>query len=264
MAPAAPFQQVLATLTLTPTQKQVLTQRYLPLLVHLQRRTFRISFLFHTSRIVVTVGSLIVPALLSIQYSQASASPTTPEANVNYQIYWAAWTISLFVTICNGLLTLFRLDKRYYYLHTVLEHLISEGWQYVELTGRFSGHYTPGVPPTHENQFVYFCHVVEKLRMRQIQEEYYKLTEPATASATPVAVSSQTQVSSVDGLIPPTPLRIDFAKIPKEIYALIQRQQSSKDQVSGDGAANAPKDTEDQKENQGDGSSGTVPVRDNV
>ena len=135
MAPAAPFQQVLATLTLTPTQKQVLTQRYIPLIEHLHRRTFRITFLFHASRIVVTVGSVVVPALLSIQYSQASATPSTPEANVNYQIYWAAWTISLFVTICNGLLTLFRLDKRYYYLHTVLEHLISEGWQYIELTG---------------------------------------------------------------------------------------------------------------------------------
>ena len=152
-----------------------------------------------------------------------------------------AWTISLFVTICNGLLTLFKLDKRYYYLHTVVEQLISEGWEYVELSGRFSGFYTPNTAPTHENQFVFFCHAIEKLRMRQIQEEYYKLTDSSAqeikhAGGLGGQSGGQSNAFSVDGLIPPTPLRFDLSKIPKELYDLIRQNESSRVQV-GDGAA---------------------------
>jgi hypothetical protein len=226
----SPFQRALITLPLSPSQKEILNQRYVPLVNHLKARTFRVSILFHTSRVIVTVGSLIVPALLSIQYSQTS------ELKWNSDIYWVAWTISLFVTICNGLLTLFKLDKRYYYLHTVVEQLISEGWEYVELSGRFSGFYTPNTAPTHENQFVFFCHAIEKLRMRQIQEEYYKLTDSSAQEIKQIKGQEQSNAFSVDGLIPPTPLRFDLSKIPKELYDLIRQNESSRVQV-GDGAA---------------------------
>jgi hypothetical protein len=241
-----PFELALATLTLTPTQKEVLTHRYLRLLDSMEMRAFRISILFNTSRIIVTVGSLIVPALLSIQYSQGTSSPE----GISLQIYWGAWIISLFVTICNGLLTLFKLDKRYYYLHTVLEQLISEGWQYVELSGRFSGFYTPNVKATHENQFIFFCHIVEKIRMRQVQEEYFKLTD-AHGSSGPAAVhphgnqivpvgasaSAMQAQNPIDALIPPTPLRADLvAQLPPEVVTFLQRQ-SSLAQISGDGIA---------------------------
>jgi hypothetical protein len=56
----------------------------------------------------------------------------------------------------------------------VRERLISDGWQYLELTGKYSGFYTPNKQPSHENQFVYFSHSIEKIRMLQIQEEYLK------------------------------------------------------------------------------------------
>jgi hypothetical protein len=182
-----------------------------------------------------------VPALLSIQYSQGTSSPE----GISLQIYWGAWIISLFVTICNGLLTLFKLDKRYYYLHTVLEQLISEGWQYVELSGRFSGFYTPNTKATHENQFVFFCHIVEKIRMRQVQEEYFKLTDAhGGGSATqahgnqivPVTTGGGPQPQNpIDALIPPTPLRADLiAQLPPEVVTFLQRQ-SSQAQISGDG-----------------------------
>jgi hypothetical protein len=245
------------TLALAPSQKEILNQRYVPLVNHLKSRTFRVSILFHTSRVIVTVGSLIVPALLSIQYSQTS------EVKGNTDIYWAAWTVSLFVTICNGLLTLFKLDKRYYYLHTVTEQLISEGWEYVELSGRFSGFYTPNTAPTHENQFVFFCHAIEKLRMRQVQEEYYKLTDSSTQEVKQIKGQEQSNAFSVDGLIPPTPLRFDLSKIPKELYDLIRQNETSRVQVGdgADGRAIKETNTKNKKEtNNENGETRTMPM----
>lgn len=165
--------------------------------------------MFHASRIIITVGSLIVPALLSIQGT----------STVNPTIYWGTWTVSLLVTICNALLALFKFDKRYYYLHTVLEKLISEGWQYIELTGKYSGYNTPGVTPTHENQFMYFCHAVEKIRMKQVEEEYYKLSEtPAQAQGTQPAAQD-----AKNSLIPPTPQQVDLA-VPDNVARVVKEE----------------------------------------
>lgn len=210
-----------------PLQKKILEERYISVITEFERRTFLYALIFHTCRILVTIGSLIVPALLSIQYTDTttSASSTNP-GDFAYQIYWATWVVSLLVTTSNGIFTLFKVDKKYYLLHSTLEQLRSEGWQYLELSGRFSGFYTPKEIPTHSNQFLFFCHRVEKIKMHQVQEEYWKLEESnhqgkETTAATSTTNQDVTSVTSIvpdehkhvksptfltEGLIPPTPL----------------------------------------------------------
>jgi Protein of unknown function (DUF4231) len=160
--------------TLDEFNKLLFRRRFLRLHQEFERRCLYISILFHISRLIITVGSLIVPALLSIQYTGGSSKDTT------MVIYWTAWTLSLLVTTSNGILTLFKIDKKYYSLHTSMEQLRSEGWQFLELSGRYSGFYTPNEKPTHTNQFLYFCHVIEKIKMSQVELEYYRLMEKDT------------------------------------------------------------------------------------
>lgn len=218
-----PFVRAIRDLELTDNRKEVLIERYSSLVNELNNKTYRITVLFHAARIMITVGSLIVPALLSIQYPSSGS--------INIVIYWSTWIISLLVTICNGILALFKVDKQYYYLHTVREQLISDGWQYIELTGKYSGFYTPKVIPTHENQFIYFCHSVEKIRMRQIQEEYYKVSESTsgqhvggitTGTSTGIE-QGRTEIIPTDKnvLIPPSPLKGDLTNIPEELRKII-------------------------------------------
>lgn len=231
------FDTALSNVALTPLQQSIVTGRYVPLVRHIRGRTARVSIIFHSSRIVITVGSLIVPALLSIQGA----------ASVNTTIYWATWVVSLMVTICNALMALFKFDKRYYYLHTILEKLVSEGWQYIELTGKYSGYNTPGVTPTHENQFIYFCHAVEKIRMKQVEEEYYKLSETQAQT---------TQVQAADAkasLIPPTPQQADLITIPTELAKAV-KSEIAKSNIG---------DAEDEKDKK-DGSPQSVSVSFNL
>jgi hypothetical protein len=151
-------------------KKLVLQERYLDVLNDFKRRAGRLSFMYYSSRLIVTIGSILVPAFLSIQGS----------ANTGYQveIYWTTWIISVMVTICNGLMSLFKLDKKYFFIHTTLELLTSEGWQYIGLSGRYSAKDAP-IPPTHENQFLVFFQMAEKIKMRQVEEEYWKFTDTA-------------------------------------------------------------------------------------
>jgi hypothetical protein len=110
-----PFSEVIDNLELSATQKNILKERYVILVEQMCYRAYRISVIYHVSHAVVTVGSLVVPALLSIQYM------TTEN-----QVYWVTWVVSLLVTTCNGLLTLFKIDKKYMFLHTNKEHIVSE------------------------------------------------------------------------------------------------------------------------------------------
>ena len=153
------------TLQLEAYKKTVLQRRYLEVLRNFHMRARRLEISFYLTRLIITVGSILVPALLSIQGSSLSV-----------QMYWATWTISLMVTISNGIMSLFKIDKKYFFINTTLEMLHSEGWQYIALSGRYSGKET-AIIATHENQFLVFSHMFEKIKMRQVEEEYWKFTD---------------------------------------------------------------------------------------
>jgi hypothetical protein len=193
---------------LTPFQRNSIMNRYVSITERLRTRTRLYAWIFHIGRTIVTVGSLIVPALLSIQYT--GAGQASPEA-MSVQIYWITWIVSLLVTTCNGVLTLFKVDKKYYFLHTTHAQIQSEAWQYIHLSGKYSGHYTKGILATHANQYVYFCHNIEKIKLKQIEEEYYKWTDTHGSTnqgdkQTAVDVSGATQESrTIAGLYAPTP-----------------------------------------------------------
>jgi hypothetical protein len=195
---------------LTEYQKNLIKRRYLDTLDEFNVRCSYYSWLFHCSRIIVTVGSLLVPALLSVQYSDSTFINTK---SIEVQVYWVTWGISLLVTISNGILTLFKIDKKYYFLHTTFEQLKSEGWQYLELTGRYSGILNKHKRrPTHANQFLYFCYAIEKIKMKQVEEEYFKLSEPtahAKLSGSPAASSqNQDDKKEQNDLAPPLPSNV--------------------------------------------------------
>ena len=156
---------IFETLDLEPYKKSILQDRYLTVLRNFQYRANLYSCLFFMSRITITVGSILVPAFLSIQ-----GNP------IRDNLYLAAWVISILVTVCNGVITLFKIDKKYYFIHMTLELLHSEGWQYVGLCGRYNPKDAP-IPPTHDNKFIVFSYTIEKIKMRQVEEEYWKFVD---------------------------------------------------------------------------------------
>lgn len=225
------FQQALVNVNLTPLQRSILEKRYVELVNQFTRRCFLLSVFFHSSRIVVTVGSLIVPALLSIQYTDASPA-TQATYSMSYQIYWVTWVISLLVTTFNGVQSIFKVEKKYFSMHTSMEQLRSEGWQYIELSGRYSGFYTPNERPTHENQFIFFCAAIEKIKMKQVEEEYWKINESQQDASKDAAKKN--------ALIPPTPFKplqttIDIhPEMSVKVIETVQEQNNSSSEIKNE------------------------------
>jgi hypothetical protein len=236
------FQLALPQSDLSPLQKTIFEERFLKVLKEFEHRCMLFAITFHILRILVSIGSLIVPALLSIQYSDTSSSNTIQDPeSFAYSIYWATWVISLLVTTSNGILTVFKIDKKYYFLHTTMEQLRSEGWQFLQLSGHYSGFHTPSQQPTHSNQFVFFCHSVEKIKMKQVEEEYYKLIENHTSVETTNSKKPTTDtVPKNDTILPITPLKplIDQAKaLPPELLEqiVVMAKAETKSQDQGEG-----------------------------
>jgi Protein of unknown function (DUF4231) len=153
---------------LSKFQIETLKNRYISLTEEFSSRAIFFALIFHGGRAIVTIGSLIVPALLSIQNTNSITS------SVTIDLYWTTWAVSLLVTIFNAILTLFKIDKKYYFLHSVLEHLQSEMWQYIYLTGKYEDN---TIASTHANQYVHFCSIMERLKIKQVQEEFYKVSD---------------------------------------------------------------------------------------
>lgn len=233
------FQLALNQSELSPLQITIFQERFLKVLREFERRCMVFAVIFHSLRILVSIGSLIVPALLSIQYSDTSSSNTIQDPeSFAYSIYWATWVISLLVTTSNGILTVFKIDKKYYFLHTTMEQLRSEGWQFLQLSGHYSGFHTPNVEPSHQNQFVFFCHSIEKIKMKQVEEEYYKLIENhSNVETTNPKKQTADSVLKNQTILPITPLKplVDQAKaLPTElleqIVVMAKAETKSQDQ----------------------------------
>jgi hypothetical protein len=157
---------------LTLQQRATVKERYRFLMAEYRYRCRFYTFLFYTLRMTMTVGSLAVPALLSLK-------STSDSENV---LYWFTWSLSLAVTTAHGLTTLFKLDKRFFMLHAIAERLRTETWQYLSLSGLYSGHYG-GHKPTHKNQYVYYMTQLEKIRMKHIDEEFIRQADMGEKAA---------------------------------------------------------------------------------
>ena len=143
-------------------QRTFIKHRYRFLMNEYRFRARLYAILFYIMRSTITVGSLAVPALLSLQSHDSS------------DLYWFTWGLSLAVTTANGITTLFKLENKFLNLHTTMENIRTETWQYLELAGRYSGHHGSNHLPTHKNQYVFYCSKIEKIRMKQIGEEYVR------------------------------------------------------------------------------------------
>lgn len=216
------FRNILYNLALTDVQKQIIQIRYLSILENFQRRSRNYSYIFFSGHFIVTVGSLFVPALLSIQNSDKSF--TFSGFNFSVQVYWATFVISLLVTIFNGIITLFKVDKKYYFLNTTLERLRSEGWQYFSLTGRYDGRLLKTDIPNHSNQFVHFTYYVEKIKMKQVEEEYYKADDKLGQTSNVIISGSNQNTNIPSELFPPSldqPISSMKGKEPDEIKQVV-------------------------------------------
>lgn len=147
--------------------KDILRNRYIKLINAMEVSSKRANFWFISLTTLTTIGSIIVPGLLSIQDRTFDINSTTSDKlEHENKIYWSTWGLSLVVTLSNAMVRLFSFDKVSITRRLRTSHLKSEGWLFLQLSGRYRN------KGTHQDVFKDFCNEIEKIRSQQLREEF--------------------------------------------------------------------------------------------
>ena len=154
---------IIETLELeTETDKSILKSRFLGEVLNYENRRNHTKKYYNAFRFIVTTGSILLPAILSL----GQMDPAKMPKNFDQWTYWASWTISLMVTASNGFLQLFSLDKNYFEYALTTEQLKTEGWQYFQLSGKYED------DESHQEAYKSFSKSIENIKRKQVEKEY--------------------------------------------------------------------------------------------
>ncbi len=145
------------------SNKEIIKARFVEEVSYYEKKRDHTKKYYNVFRFIVTTGSILLPAILSL----GQMDPTKLPKHFDQITYWSSWSISLLVTISNGFLQLFSLDKDYYNYSNVVEQLKAEGWQYFGLSGKYEDH------DIHDKEsYKDFCKAVENIKRKQVEQEF--------------------------------------------------------------------------------------------
>jgi hypothetical protein len=142
--------------------KAIIKHRFLDEISYYEQKRDHTKKYYNLFRFIVTTGSILLPAILSMGQMDPSKLPK----HFDMITYWASWTISLSVTASNGFLQLFSLDKNYFSYSMVVEQLKTEGWQFFGLSGKYDDY------PSHQEAYKTFSKSVESIKRKQVEQEF--------------------------------------------------------------------------------------------
>tara|TARA_B100001094_G_scaffold143638_1_gene139131 strand:- start:1359 stop:2075 length:717 start_codon:yes stop_codon:yes gene_type:complete len=156
------FNTIIEESDLSPIDKTILKSRFLNEIMYYDYKRDNVKMYYNTLRFMVTTGSILLPAILSIGQMDEESLPD----NFENILFWSSWGISLIVTASNGFIQLFSLDKKYYDYSLTTEQLKSEAWEYFQLSGKYEDYCD------HSQPFRTFCNRIEKIKNGQISREF--------------------------------------------------------------------------------------------
>ena len=154
---------------LSPLNKMLLRKRFIPILKTMELEMKRVSTGFTIFQIVTTLGSIVVPALLSIEDRSLLFNSTSNDIELQtHNLYWTTWAISIAVTISNAFNQLLGLEKKYIIRNIHLSQMKKEGWSFLEKSGNIYG---KNQLKTRNDLINIFWKRVETLRHNQIKND---------------------------------------------------------------------------------------------
>jgi len=166
---------------LTEIEKQATRSRVISVVLRLRGHLSRLTWSYNILRTTTTVGSVLVPSLLAFQNADTLEITSI-----------SMWGVGLAVTLSNAFISLFRVDKHYYTIGTLLEKIESEAWMFLTQCGYYGQSVAEGIlGEGHRASFHRFMERCELLINKAVRTEY------TPAQAQRHGMSSSASVSSV-------------------------------------------------------------------
>ena len=155
-------------LEISDLDKLILKNRFIKIVTQMDISTKYTARLYNILGLFITVGSIIVPALLSVQDKPfASHDINDYEKDVqSHRIFWTTFAIALLVSISNGIIKLFSVDQTYIIRHLRYNDMRREGWLFFQLAGPYKKY------KRHSQAIKPFIFNIEKIKTNQLKEEY--------------------------------------------------------------------------------------------
>ena len=83
----------------------------------------------------------------------------------------------------------------------------------MELSGRYAGHFGRCIP-THANQFLYFMNSIERIKLKQVHDEFNAAAAAAAAAEADKDKTVQTDQATVKQMVP-SPLDLTLNRAAK-------------------------------------------------
>ena len=155
--------QLLDGTDLTPAQRVMFQRRYVRTLHKVHNAKDCSGTFFQVLQTLVQTGSILTPALLSVQHMAEQQQA---------ELYWATWGVSLGVGLLTNYIKLFKLDQKELLLKNGYMRLKTEGWLFLTRAGKYKRtHEDDDVPLPHSAMFADFASEVERIAGRMKQAE---------------------------------------------------------------------------------------------
>ena len=133
------FEEGLRVTDLSGRAKLFIRKRYLNLYKSYHKKHKTTKYYMNASRTTVTVGALMVPALITIDNDVRNDLQSLNSLASN-SIYYVTLLTSLFVSVVNAMNELLQLPKRYHVQATTQQRLEQEGWSFLLLRGNYAAY----------------------------------------------------------------------------------------------------------------------------
>ena len=153
-------------ISLSSHNKLVINERFIPMVNHMISQSIRSNFFYIILQSTITVGSILVPALLSTEEKNIITNSTQEEDIIySHNLYWSIWGLSVAVTLSNAIIQLSSLDKKYIVRQIHVSQMKKEGWLFIDKAGDI---YEKFKNKNHNDFITLFWDRIENLRYRQI------------------------------------------------------------------------------------------------
>jgi hypothetical protein len=114
----------------------MLKERFIPMVNSMIIESIHSNIFYLTLQSTITIGSILVPALLSTEQISIDNNTTIEDkVRYEYKLYWSIWGISLSVTLSNAIIQLSNMDKKYVMRHIHVSQMKKEGWSFLQKSG---------------------------------------------------------------------------------------------------------------------------------
>lgn len=146
-------------LSLSVINKTYLRSRWLVQILQLEQNAGRTRLRYQALRLITAIGSLLLVMLVTLRFNDALLGAWAS------RIYYTTVVLSLMVAASVAVEQMYNFGERGRSLQRLLDKLKTEGWCFLQLSGRYNNF------NSHEEAFAAFANQVESLSRQQRQQD---------------------------------------------------------------------------------------------